>query len=43
VGWFEVDWINMAQDRPKGRALMYIVIKFEFPKIQTTFRLIIKI
>ena len=43
VGWCVVDWINMVQDRPQGRALMNIVINFEFPKIQTILRLILKI
>ena len=42
VGWYELGWINMVQDRPKGRALMNIVINFVFLKIQTIFRFILK-
>jgi hypothetical protein len=31
VGWGGVDWINMAQDRDRWRALVYTVMNLRVP------------
>jgi hypothetical protein len=31
VGWGDVDWIGLAQDRNRWRALVYSVMNFRFP------------
>jgi hypothetical protein len=34
VGWEGLDWIDMAQDRDRWRALVNAVMNFGFHKIQ---------
>ena len=29
--WEVVDWINLADDRDKSQAVMYVVMNFKFP------------
>jgi hypothetical protein len=31
IGWGGVDWIGLAQDRDKWRALVNVVINLQFP------------
>jgi hypothetical protein len=31
VGWGEVDWIGLAQERGNWRALVYVVMNFRVP------------
>jgi hypothetical protein len=31
VGWGGMDWIDLAQDRDRWRALAYVVIKLRVP------------
>jgi hypothetical protein len=31
VGWEGVDWIELAQDRDKWRALVNVIMKFQVP------------
>jgi hypothetical protein len=31
MGWREMDWIDLAQDRDKRRALVYAVMNIQFP------------
>jgi hypothetical protein len=37
VGWGGKDWINLTQDRDKWRALVNVIINFQFPKISGNF------
>jgi hypothetical protein len=31
VGWNDVDWISLAQDRDRGRALVNLVLNLRIP------------
>jgi hypothetical protein len=31
IGWGDVDWIGLAQDRDKGRALVNLVMNLQVP------------
>jgi hypothetical protein len=31
IGWGGVDWIGLAQDRDKGRAVVNVVMNFQVP------------
>jgi hypothetical protein len=31
VGWGDMDWINLTQDRDRGRALVYTVMNLRVP------------
>jgi hypothetical protein len=31
IGWDEIDWIDMAQDRDQWRALVYMVLNLRVP------------
>jgi hypothetical protein len=36
VGWGDVDWIGLAQDRDKWRALVNAVMNLRFPQLVTS-------
>jgi hypothetical protein len=42
IGWDDVDWIDMGQDRDRWTALVNTVIKFGFHKILYNWRLLRK-
>jgi hypothetical protein len=36
VGWGDVDWIGLAQNRDKWRALVNLVLKLQVPTVYGT-------